>query len=59
MNEIAAINPTGLEVQSEDTMPHSTEAEQQLLGAILTNNDVYDRVAAKHGLPAVDRAQHS
>ena len=46
MNEIAAINPTGLEVQSEDTMPHSTEAEQQLLGAILTNNDVYDRVAS-------------
>ncbi len=27
-------------------MPHSIEAEQQLLGAILTNNDVYDRVAA-------------
>ena len=27
-------------------MPHSIEAEQQLLGAILTNNDIYDRVAA-------------
>ncbi|MCL4120850.1 UNVERIFIED_CONTAM: hypothetical protein GTU68_003879 [Idotea baltica] len=27
-------------------MPHSVEAEQQLLGAILTNNDVYDRVAS-------------
>ncbi len=27
-------------------MPHSIEAEQQLLGAILTNNDVYDRVAS-------------
>ncbi|WP_158968102.1 replicative DNA helicase [Chachezhania sediminis] len=27
-------------------LPHSIEAEQQLLGAILTNNDVYDRVAA-------------
>ncbi|MDA7428801.1 replicative DNA helicase [Primorskyibacter aestuariivivens] len=46
MNEIAAINATGLDIQSEDTMPHSTEAEQQLLGAILTNNDVYDRVAS-------------
>ena len=45
MNEIAAFNPTGAEVQSPDTMPHSIEAEQQLLGAILTNNDVYDRVA--------------
>ncbi len=27
-------------------MPHSIEAEQQLLGAILTNNDVFDRVAS-------------
>jgi replicative DNA helicase len=27
-------------------LPHSVEAEQQLLGAILTNNDVYDRVAS-------------
>ncbi|MBI1418452.1 MAG: replicative DNA helicase [Limimaricola sp.] len=26
-------------------MPHSIEAEQQLLGAILTNNDIFDRVA--------------
>ncbi|WP_299148491.1 replicative DNA helicase [uncultured Tateyamaria sp.] len=46
MNEIAAINPTGVAVQDADTMPHSIEAEQQLLGAILTNNDIYDRVAA-------------
>ncbi len=30
-------------------MPHSIEAEQQLLGAILTNNDVYDRVASVIG----------
>ncbi len=50
MNEIAAINPTGVaaqaQIESPDTMPHSTEAEQQLLGAILTNNDVYDRIAS-------------
>lgn len=46
MNEIAAFNPTGAEIQSPETMPHSIEAEQQLLGAILTNNDVYDRVAS-------------
>lgn len=26
-------------------LPHNIEAEQQLLGAILTNNDVFDRVA--------------
>ncbi|MEE4187237.1 MAG: replicative DNA helicase [Roseobacter sp.] len=46
MNEITAFNPTGVDVQSPETMPHSIEAEQQLLGAILTNNDIYDRVAA-------------
>ncbi|WP_370737877.1 replicative DNA helicase [Aquimixticola soesokkakensis] len=27
-------------------MPHNIEAEQQLLGALLTNNEVYDRVAS-------------
>ncbi|MFP7571441.1 replicative DNA helicase [Marivita sp. S2033] len=46
MNEITAFNPTGAEIQSPETMPHSVEAEQQLLGAILTNNDVFDRVAS-------------
>ena len=45
MNEISALNPTGVDMDSPETMPHSIEAEQQLLGAILTNNDVYDRVA--------------
>ena len=49
MNEIAPIN-TGNSDQEEagisDAMPHNVEAEQQLLGAILTNNDTYDRVAA-------------
>ncbi len=53
MNEITTFNATGqvagTEVQSAETMPHSIEAEQQLLGAILTNNDVYDRVAALIG----------
>ena len=46
MNEISAI-PTG-EPEAEGTgaLPHHIEAEQQLLGAILTNNDVYDRVAS-------------
>jgi len=46
MNEITAFNPTGVEAAETDTMPHSIEAEQQLLGAILTNNDIYDRIAA-------------
>src|SRR6056297_4186429 len=46
MNEITTFNPTGAEIQSPETMPHSIEAEQQLLGAILTNNDIFDRVAS-------------
>ena len=46
MNDVAAFNATGAEVKNPETVPHSIEAEQQLLGAILTNNDVYDRVAA-------------
>ncbi len=49
MNEITTFNATGVAVQDEETMPHSIEAEQQLLGAILTNNDVYDRVASLIG----------
>jgi replicative DNA helicase len=50
MNEITSFNATGThpdaEVEDAKTMPHSIEAEQQLLGAILTNNDVFDRVAS-------------
>jgi len=45
MNEITTIGQASAEVQNADTMPHSVEAEQQLLGVILTNNDLYDRVA--------------
>ncbi len=51
MNEISALpgkapapGTSGDELQG--TLPHHIEAEQQLLGAILTNNDVYDRVAS-------------
>ncbi|QDY70237.1 replicative DNA helicase [Qingshengfaniella alkalisoli] len=29
----------------EGTLPHSIEAEQQLLGALLTNDQIYDRIA--------------
>ncbi|WP_420567068.1 replicative DNA helicase [Thalassovita sp.] len=50
MNEIAKIDGAGQngaeQADSADPMPHSIEAEQQLLGAILTNNDIYDRVAS-------------
>ncbi|CUJ34219.1 replicative DNA helicase [Cognatishimia activa] len=49
MNELTTINSGVPEAQNGevgDPMPHSIEAEQQLLGAILTNNDIYDRVAS-------------
>jgi replicative DNA helicase len=48
MTEIAAFNPAlpdqGAPVA--DAAPHNIEAEQQLLGAILTDNDLYDRAAS-------------
>ena len=40
MNQIADINAPAADVQSPDVLPHSIEAEQQLLGAILTNNAI-------------------
>jgi replicative DNA helicase len=46
MNEVATFNATGMAEANIDTMPHSIEAEQQLLGAILTNNDIFDRIAS-------------
>ncbi|MFQ8430324.1 replicative DNA helicase [Amaricoccus sp. W119] len=41
-----ADGPTAPEELSGTTLPHNVEAEQALLGALLVNNDVYDRVAA-------------
>ena len=48
MNEITTLRPNlpALPQPEAETLPHNIEAEQQLLGAILTNNDVYDRIAA-------------
>jgi len=45
MNEIATIRTGENDAGETETSPHNIEAEQQLLGAILTNNDVFDRVA--------------
>lgn len=49
MNEIATLRTIipGLPALAadQDALPHNIEAEQQLLGAILTNNDVYDRIS--------------
>ena len=46
MNEITTFNASGSAEAATQELPHSIEAEQQLLGAILTNNDVFDRVDA-------------
>ena len=49
MNELATLRPMppALPAAPEtEALPHNIEAEQQLLGAILTNNDVYDRIAS-------------
>ncbi|PZQ51662.1 MAG: replicative DNA helicase [Rhodovulum sulfidophilum] len=40
-----ADGPAAPEEISGITLPHNVEAEQALLGALLVNNDVYDRVA--------------
>ncbi len=45
MNEVTAIRPEGPDADTP-ALPHNIEAEQQLLGAILVNNDVYDRISA-------------
>ncbi len=46
MNQVARVGPEQPTDAGGDTVPHNVEAEQQLLGAILTNNDIYDRIAA-------------
>jgi len=46
VNEISSFNAAGPDTPETEAMPHSIEAEQQLLGAILNNNDIYDRVAS-------------
>ncbi len=46
INKISDINSQEPDQESLDVAPHSIEAEQQLLGAILTNNDIFDRIAS-------------
>ena len=48
MTEITAFRPAAVAVAAvaAETLPHNIEAEQQLLGAILTNNEVYDRISS-------------
>jgi replicative DNA helicase len=46
MNEIATLRNPAATGAHPEALPHNIEAEQQLLGAILTNNDVYDRISS-------------
>ncbi|MCY4290381.1 MAG: replicative DNA helicase [Roseovarius sp.] len=39
------LNVARVETESDDALPYSIEAEQLLLGAILGNNEIYDKVA--------------
>ncbi len=48
MTEIATLRSVvpSVAATGEDALPHNIEAEQQLLGVILTANEVYDRIAS-------------
>jgi replicative DNA helicase len=50
MTEITALRPmvpaASPAASETEVLPHNIEAEQQLLGAILTNNDVFDRISS-------------
>jgi replicative DNA helicase len=47
MNELSQIkgNDAAQDGEEAGVVPHNIEAEQQLLGAVLTNNEIYDRIA--------------
>ena len=45
MNEVSSLKASDTSLETSLGLPHSIEAEQQLLGAILTNNDLFERVA--------------
>ncbi|MGA0542801.1 replicative DNA helicase [Neotabrizicola sp. VNH66] len=49
MSEITPLRPAvpaSADAPAAEALPHNIEAEQQLLGAILVNNDIYDRIAS-------------
>ncbi|GAA3871428.1 replicative DNA helicase [Celeribacter arenosi] len=68
MNEVGKIqplrdgdaSPDAAATGEDSVLPHNIEAEQQLLGALLTNNDVFDRVESvikpEHFFDPVHRA---
>ncbi len=46
MNDATAMQATDLTPANAEGVPCNIEAEQQLLGALLTNNEIYDRIAS-------------
>ena len=46
MNDLSPLPQDVAAAEKAAALPQNIEAEQQLLGAILTNNDIFDRVAA-------------
>jgi replicative DNA helicase len=46
MNTSAAPNISQSNTENLGPLPHNIEAEQQLLGAILTNNDIFDKITS-------------
>ena len=46
MNEVSSVTPLQLQSEISVEVPHSIEAEQQLLGALLTNNDLFERISS-------------
>src|SRR5690606_23291344 len=48
MSDVATLRQAAVPAAAEaaEALPHNIEAEQQLLGAILVNNDIYDRIAS-------------
>ena len=46
MNDLSIMPGASHSIDETAALPHNIEAEQQLLGAILTNNDVFDRVSS-------------
>ena len=46
VTQSGVIRPDGTDPSLSEAFPHNIEAEQQLLGAMLVNNDVYDRISS-------------
>jgi replicative DNA helicase len=46
MNSVNTLPGSLAKIQSTVQSPHNIEAEQQLLGAILLNNEVFDRISS-------------